>query len=314
MLLNFDELGFLLKMAAIKGQALDSMLNRLWGAPPKLDRVLSSRGQAGGARSVERPLVSLLAGTHVQTFWRNLEDPELAIGSGFVNRLAPFCVARGRSLPITREPDPQLAAAIRAHLAKLAALEPRSVSLTSTAERLWVEYSTEHDRRIGEFGYPKSAVVKRIRDHVARLALVFATDAGRLQIDTADLLGSIEVGAFIEASYVHLLDGRAPGRGPERAVAIEERVLRLMRRAPIKTWTRREPVLLAWNGSERPSAEELSRALRHVDEIDSIADGRRTKYRLVDPGPRSTGKSQPTLGNSVDRGPVDHASEGGRLA
>ena len=137
------------------------MLNRLWGAPAKLERRLSRGNKNGGARSVERPLVTMLAGTHVETFWRTLEDPDLAIGSGFVNRLAPFCVERGRSLPITRDPDERAAAEIREHLARLASLDPRQVQLNAPAERLWVEYSTEHDRRIGQLGYPKSAIVKR---------------------------------------------------------------------------------------------------------------------------------------------------------
>jgi hypothetical protein len=269
-------------MAGISGQTLDSMLNRLWGAPAKLERRLSKGSRNGGARSVERPLVTMLAGTHVETFWRNLEDPDLAIGSGFVNRLAPFCVERGRSLPMTRDPDERAAAELREHLTRLASLDPRDVRLNATAERLWVEYSTEHGRRIGQLGYPTSAVVKRVRDHVARLALVFATDAGRVEIESSDLLAAIEVGAFIEASYDHLLGGRVPGRGPERDSGIEAACRVLLRRRP-RVVHRLRDLARSWPWHPAPGSRELQRALDSMDDVEPVRvpGARKPAYRLV---------------------------------
>ena len=304
-LFHFDELGFLLKTAGIRNQALDSYLNRLWGAPRKLDRNLSSRNGGPGARSVDRPLVSFIAGTQVQTFWRHLQDPELAIGAGFVNRLVPFVVERSnRSLPVTRAPDVDASARVRGELARLATLDEHEVTLSGQASELWAGFSSEHDRRVGDLSYPRSALEKRLRDHVARLALVFATDARRLVIEPADLLLAMEVGKFISASYGRLLLGWMPERGPERAIAIEERLLRYMqRRPPGREWSKHE-LLQAWNGTSRPSSEELSRVLRSIDGVEEVPQGgRRTKYRLIPASPQSTRKARPELGESVDRGP-----------
>ncbi len=293
LLLHFDELGFLLKMAGISGQTLDSMLNRLWSAPQRLDRRLSKRNRDGGDRSVERPLVCLLAGTHVSTFWRQLDDPELAIGSGFVNRLAPFCVERGRSLELTREPDEQRADEIRKHLKRLTELDSAKVRLSPQSQKLWIEYAREHERRIAELEHPRSAVMKRVRDHVARLALVYATDGGRLEIEPADLSAAIEVGSFIAASYDALLAGRPLPRGAERESGVETVCRRLLSKRTGRAFTVRE-LQRGWPQTPAPSSREIRRALDGMGDIRPGPGGSRSNaYTLVRGGAYPTPDTQP---------------------
>jgi hypothetical protein len=283
-LLHFDELSFLLKTAAMSGQTLDAMLNRLWSAPARFDRNLSKRNRDCGARSIENPRVSLVAGSHVETFWGYLQDPDLAIASGFVNRLATFCVERSRSLAITRRPDEAGSEQIRAHLGALTELEHQEVPLSGEGERLWREYSEEHDRRIAVLERIDAAVMKRTRDHVARLALVYATDAGRLVIEPEDLLLAIEVGAFISASYRHLLAGRPLAHGgPDREGGIEETCRRLLGKRPAIGQSVRD-LQQSWPSRPKPPARQIQNVLegmRAADLVESSSRGQRIVYRLV---------------------------------
>ncbi len=279
-LLHFDELGFLLKMAALSGSTLDGMLNRLWGSPAYLDRNLSKRNKDGGARRLERPFVCLLGGTHPETFWLTLGDDRLAIAGGFVNRLAVFAAETGRSLPRTAAPDETAARALRAHLAKLSRLEPALVELAPNAEPLWDEFAQDHDARIQGLSVVLASVTKRVRDHVARLALIYATDAGRTQVSAADLAAAIEVGAYLEQSYRGLLAGRQADRGPARASDLEAIARRLLTKHP-GVWQTARSILRTWPNARRPSSDELRRILRAVDGVEVDRARRHERYRLA---------------------------------
>ena len=67
-----------------------------------------------------------------------------------------------------------------------------------------------------------ASILKRGRDHVARLALVLAVDAGRITVGRSELAAAIEVGGYIEASYRRLLLGRQAERGPARTADVEK--------------------------------------------------------------------------------------------
>jgi hypothetical protein len=268
-LLHYDELGLLLKMIGIPGQMLGSMINRLWSAPARFERRLSSRNKDGGVREIERPMVSIIGATQIGVFWQMLEDPEIAIVSGFVNRLVPFVVQRGRSLPVTREPDSQHAAKIRAHLARLAAPPERQVTLGDRAEARWREFSAWHDQRIAEAGFPLADVLKRQRDHAARLALVLATDAGRTEVELGDLDVAFAVADFIEQSYRALLAGRTLGRGPDRAGRVEATCRSLLRRHPGRIYTARE-LMRSWPSHPPPDSRELRKTLAAMDDVQIV--------------------------------------------
>lgn len=279
-LLHFDELGFLLKMAALSGSTLDGMLNRLWGGPAYLDRNLSKRNKDGGARRLERPFVCLLGGTHPETFWLTLGDDRLAIAGGFVNRLAVFAAETGRSLPRTAAPDETAARELRDHLAMMTRLEPGLVVLAPDAEALWDEFAQDHDERIRGLSVVLASVTKRVRDHVARLALVYATDAGRTQVSAADLAAAIEVGAYLEQSYRGLLAGRQADRGPARASDLEAIARRLLAKYP-GVWQTARKLLRMWPNARRPSSDELRRILRAVDGVEVDRARRHERYRLA---------------------------------
>jgi hypothetical protein len=281
--LHFDELGFVLKMAALSGSTLDPMLNRLWGAPRYLDRNLSKRTANGGARRIERPFACMIACTQPETFWGSLGDDRLAIASGFVNRLAVFAVERGasRSLPRTQPPNESIAENLRAHLELMTTLDPAEVKLDASAERVWDDFSREHDERIAQMDMIRASVAKRIRDHVARLALVFAADAERATVSIEDLDGAIDVGGYLEQSYQRLLLGRQAERGPARASSLEAIVRGLLAKRP-KTWHSARDLIRSWPNASRPGSEELRRVLKAMDgvEIQPGSGSRRERFRL----------------------------------
>jgi hypothetical protein len=293
-----DELGFLLKMQAMSGSMLDAMLNILWTGPACLDRNLSRRNKdGGGPRRIEKPFLCLLGGTHATTFWRYVGDPILAIGSGFVNRLAVFAVERGRSLAITDELDPETGAEIRAHLERLTRLDDRALALDAPAVRRWRDYSVAHDERLHGLAQDVAAVTKRVRDHVARLALTFAADRGAHVVDLADLDAAIEVGSYLEASYRALLGGRQPDRGPARARSLEETVRRLLGRVADR-WCSARELQRSWPSGDVPSAIELRRIIEAMDGVErSMPSKGKPRYRL----PRKGGG--PTLPDTRHSGP-----------
>jgi hypothetical protein len=303
--LHFDELGFLLRMTGehLSGSTLDSMLNRLWSAPKFLDRHLSRSKPTGGQRRLERPFVCLLGGTHPESFWLHLGDARLAIASGFVNRLAVFAVERARSLPLTAAPDPAMGRQLRAHLEQLVKLGEAEVRLEARAEALWREFSHDHDERLGRFDLTRAAVVKRVRDHVARLALVFAVDVGRNTIAEEDLAVAIEVGGYLEASYVRLLLGRQADRGPGRAASLEHTARALLARLP-RVWHTARNLQRGWPNQGRPSSEELRRVLRAMDgvEIDPAQGKRKERYRWSPRAPsrHTTRNPSESKGRSVE--------------
>jgi hypothetical protein len=280
-LLHFDELAFLLKMAAMNGSTLNPVLNRLWSAPEHLDRNLSKRNPNGGARRVERPFACLIGGTQPETFWRTIGDPDLAVASGFVNRLAVFAAKPGQSLPRTAAPDERAATALRQHLAELTRLAPGCVSLARGAEALWDEFAQDHDRRIRTLPGLFASVGKRVRDHVARLALVYATDGCRLQVSAADLTAAIEVGAYLEGSYRSLLDGRQADRGPARTADLETIARKLLVKRP-GVWRTARDFIHGWPNSSRPSSRELRGVLQAMDgvEIKPASGSHKEAYRV----------------------------------
>ncbi|MHC4340384.1 MAG: bifunctional DNA primase/polymerase [Planctomycetota bacterium] len=283
LVLHFDELAYLTKMASLSGSTLDAMLNRLWDAPAFLDRNLSNRARTGGgARRAERPRVCLLGGTHPDTFWRTISDPTLAIAGGFVNRLAVFVVERGRSLEETAEPDARAGAQLREHLGAMCNLPVSPVGLTDDSRRLWREFSRQRERRLAELPAERAAIAKRVRDHVARLALVYATDNRATMIERDDLEAAVAVGAFLEASYERLLLARQPERGPARTARLEAIARRVLARRRGVFHSARD-VLRAWPNAERPSSEEVRRALRAMDGVEAQAGSGRQKerYRLA---------------------------------
>jgi hypothetical protein len=273
------------------------MLNRLWSAPAYLDRNLSRRAPGGGARRIERPFACLLGGTHPETFWIHVGDDRLAIASGFVNRLCVYVVERGWSLPMTAAPDETAAAQLREHLERLTRLAPEEVRLVGAAEALWRDFAADHDERLGRLDYVRSSVAKRIRDHVARLALVFAVDAGRSSVIEADLAAAVEVGGYLERSYGRLLLGRQAERGPARASSIEAIARRLLAKRR-GSWHSARDLVRSWPNASKPSTGELRRVLRDMDDIDvEMKQGRKLeRYRVF-------GCSSPT------RHPTDNAAE-----
>jgi hypothetical protein len=308
-LLYFDEIGSLLRVMGWKGQTLDSMLNQLWNAPPKLDRNTSKLNRSGGARSVSHPLVSVLAGTQVETFWRHLADPDLAIACGFVNRLAPFCVLRARGLPLTADPDEALIGQIRSRMESFTKLEPRKIVLADDAKPLWIEYSTEHDRTVQRLERIEAEVTRRVRDHVARVALVFATDAGHLEVTRRDLLDAIEVGAFVGASYAHLLAGRPlPRGGPEREGGIEVICRRLLSKRPAAGQKVRD-LQRSWPTSPTPAANQIRKVLEAMDDVASDKPGKRAVYRLALEAHRPTPDTQPAENKGANRRVSDGPSD-----
>jgi hypothetical protein len=282
-LFHFDELGFLLKMSSLSGSTLDAMFNRLWGAPRYLDRNLSGRGREGaGRRRISEPFACLLAGTHPETFWRTIGDPTLAIAGGFVNRLAFFYVENGRSLPRTESPDEALALDLREHLEKLTRMESEVVELSTAAEPTWISFSSSHDARLRDLPVDEAACVKRVRDHVARLALTYAVDAGRTVVEPDDLLPAIEVGGFLTESYRRLLLARQPDWGPVRTSQLEKNVRRLLEKRP-KTWHSVRDLQRAWPNAVAPAAKELRAVIDAMDDVerDRPAGSRSNHYRLL---------------------------------
>jgi hypothetical protein len=282
-LFHFDELGFLLRMSSLSGSTLDAMFNRLWGAPRFLDRNLSKRGREGaGSRRISEPFACLLAGTHPETFWRTIGDATLAIAGGFVNRLAFFCVENGRSLPRTKSPDEALARDLREYLEKLTGMESEAVELSTAAEPVWISFSSGHDARLRGLPIDEAACIKRVRDHVARLALTYAVDAGRTVVEPADLLPAIEVGAFLTESYRRLLLARQPDWGPVRTSQLEKNIRRLLAKRP-KTWHSVRGLQRGWPNAVVPSAKELRAIVEAMDDVerDRPTGSRSNRYRLV---------------------------------
>jgi hypothetical protein len=311
-LLHFDELGFLLKMAALSGSTLNPMLNRLWNAPSYLDRILSKRNKDGGARRLEWPFTCLLGGTQPETFWRTIGDADLAIASGFVNRLAVFAAKPGPSLLRTAAPDECAAEALRLHLAELRGLQPARVALAPNAEALWDEFAEDHEARIRSLPTLLASVAKRVRDHVARLALTYAVDGGRTEVSTSDLMAAIEVGAYLERSYRGLLEGRQADRGPGRASDLEAIAHRLLVKRP-GAWQSARDLIRSWPNAQAPSSVELRRILQAMDEIDRQREGRNERYRLTaqrggptrHPTPNTSESKAPSVGCRV--GGASHA-------
>ena len=283
LLLHLDELGYLLQAAKYTGSQLHFYLNDLWGAPAFIDRNLSRRSTGTPpTRRVDRPFVCLVGGTHPDTFWSLLGDDALAISGGFVNRLAPFLVTRGRSLPITEEPDPAAVAELHGHLRKLSTLEPRPLALERLAEERWIDFAMAQDAKLEGLSADLGAVTKRVRDHVARLALVLAVDAGADDVGVEHLDAAIDVGAVLEDGYRQLLAGRQPDRGPRRQAALEEIAVGILRRRAGHAWEARE-IIHAWpNKANRPATEELRRVLRGLDDVEVVRGGdtRKERYRF----------------------------------
>ena len=70
---------------------------------------------------MSEPFVALMGGTHPDSFWYLVGDDALAISSGFLNRVAPFLVEKGRSLPVTQKPDEEIES-------RLASMRPGEIS------------------------------------------------------------------------------------------------------------------------------------------------------------------------------------------
>ena len=231
---------------------------------------------------MEKPFVSLVAGTHPDTFWNLIGDDALAISSGFVNRLAPFVVEKGRSLPITQEPDPKIGEELAKQLQNLTHLAPRELSLADDARERWIEFSTAHDKQLDGLWADQAAVTKRVRDHVARLALVFAVDAGADSVRLPDLEAAIEVGKLLKTGFDRLLLSRQANYGPARASHIEEIIRRLLGKRP-SSWHSARDLLRSWPNANRPSSEELRRVIRAVDgvEVQPPNGNRKERYRVA---------------------------------
>jgi hypothetical protein len=223
-----------------------------------------------------------LAGTHPETFWRTIGDPTLAIAGGFVNRLAFFYVENGRSLPRTESPDEALALDLREHLEKLTRMESEVVELSTAAEPTWISFSSSHDARLRDLPVDEAACVKRVRDHVARLALTYAVDAGRTVVKPDDLLPAIEVGGFLTESYRRLLLARQPDWGPVRTSQLEKNIRRLLAKRP-KTWHSVRDFQRGWPNAVVPAAKELRSVVEAMDDVDrdKPAGSRSNHYRLV---------------------------------
>jgi hypothetical protein len=300
-LLHFDELGFLLRMAALSGSTLNPMLNRLWNAPPYLDRNLSKRNKDGGARRLDKPFACILGGIQPESFWLSIGDDRLAIASGFVNRFAVFASNAATSLPRTAPPDERAAEELRRYLVSLTRLPDTCVSLAPDAESLWDDFAQDHDARLRDMAMLSASVTKRVRDHVARLALVYATDDGRSQVSTSDLTAAIEVGAYLERSYRRLLEGRQADRGPARTSDLESIARRLLVKRP-GAWQSARDLILGWPNTSRPSSRELRSVLQAMDgvEIQPAGGHGKERYRLA----RRGGGIQHTTPNSlISKGP-----------
>ena len=163
-LLHFDELGYLLQASRYQGSQLNSMLNDLYSAPACLHRNLRRRNKSAPAiRAAYKPFVCIVGGTHPDTFWRLIGDDALAISSGFVNRLAPFLVEKGRSLPVTEEPDAKAAQHLREHLVSLSVRDQRThVSIPEPAGTL-----PSHPARGGSVWGGRVRAVAGLRAHSA---------------------------------------------------------------------------------------------------------------------------------------------------
>lgn len=160
-------------------------------------------------------------------------------------------------------------------------LDTAQVGLTPTARCLWIDFARERDRRLASLPTDRAAVSKRIRDHVARLALLYACDQRTTTIDRPELEAAIAVGHYLEVSYERLLISRQPERGPGRAPALEAiaRRLLLARRG---TWHSVRDLLRSWPNNDRPGSDELRRALRAMDGVEeqSRQGNRRERYRV----------------------------------
>jgi hypothetical protein len=170
------------------------------------------------------------------------------------------------------------------------------VTLEGSAESLWSDFSADHDAHVARLASPLPAVVKRVRDHVARLALVFAVDAGRGAISLGDLAAAIEVGSYLEASYRHLLRARQASRGPERAADLETIARHLLGKSPGASHSVRD-LQRAWPTSRGPGSKELRAVLDAMDDVarDEIHGGRKPKYQL-------TGTRHPTRNPAKTKG------------
>jgi hypothetical protein len=196
--------------------------------------------------------------------------------------LAFFCVENGRSLPRTKSPDEALALDLREHLEKLTRMESEVVELSTAAEPTWISFSSSHDARLRDLPVDEAACIKRVRDHVARLALTYAVDAGRTVVEPDDLLPAIEVGGFLTESYRRLLLARQPDWGPVRTSQLEKNVRRLLEKRP-KTWHSVRDLQRAWPNAVAPAAKELRAVIDAMDDVerDRPAGSRSNHYRLL---------------------------------
>ena len=140
----------------------------------------------------------------------------------------------------------------------------------------------DQDAQIRELPRQQAAVTKRVRDHVARLALTYATDADRTIIGADELVAAIEVGAYLQASYLRLLLGQQARYGPARASDLESIARHLLSKRP-GIWHSVRDLTVVWPNADRPNAKELRGVLDSLDDVEvEKRDGaRKPRYRVL---------------------------------
>jgi hypothetical protein len=105
-----------------------------------------------------------------------------------------------------------------------------------------------------------------VKDHVARLSLDFATDKGRTEVSTDELLTAIEVGAYLERGYRGLPERRQADCGPARTSDLEAIARRLLTKRPGVSLTARD-LIQGWPNASRPHSRKLRQVLEAMEGV-----------------------------------------------
>ena len=216
------------------GGELRTMLNDLWGAPPYLARNRSRAGKDAQKLSnrVDFPRAAVLAMGHADGFWAKNAASDL--GSGFLSRFAIFIGTGGNFLRVTRAISPAALAYGTDFLSRLGLMSIGPITLAAEAEIAWGDYVEGEYARVAALEHQRSLLHRRVVAHVARLALTYAVDAGRVVVELDDIGRARLVGDYLARCADDLYGGLEPEVRPweARAEYVEETIARILLHHP----------------------------------------------------------------------------------
>ncbi len=167
--------------------------------------------------TVNRPTISVLAGSTPEWFWKNAKEENFYCGA--LNRVLFLTGGKKQPIPRPCKPDASAIAEVQRAVAALADIASGEAHLSSSAERAWDRFYEDAER--GEKKGLYGVATKRLPAYALKLAMVYAALENTLPEITLDQLkAAIAVALYAEACARELIECRNASAG--RALAEKE--------------------------------------------------------------------------------------------